>query len=93
MKRFLLASLLIACITFSLNAQESSTTKLYLEINEVIPDGDLSTIGLSIRVQVTDEAQASTLRDELVQRFFQGVAHAAQLHIHRTDGPCEVRPL
>ena len=93
MKKFVFCLLIISALfVYSAQAQSTSEPILYLEINETnLPEN--STVGLSIRLPVTSEAEAITLRDELVQRFFQGVTYTAQLHIHRTDGPCEVTPL
>lgn len=65
---------------------------LYLELEETnLPEG--STVGVTLRVPVESAEAAPALRDELVTRFFSGLQFTARLHVHRTDGPCEVQDL
>lgn len=66
--------------------------KLYLEMDETnLPEG--STVGVTLRVPVESAEAAVVLRDELATRFFAGLTFTARLHVHRTDGPCEVQDL
>lgn len=65
----------------------------YLEMNQTIPEGDVSTLAVEIRVRVADQTEAEALKAELANRFFSGLTYVARLHVHRTDGPCEVSDL
>lgn len=67
-------------------------TILYLEMKEIV-DYPLDDVGIFLRVEVADKADAEAKRPALMTQFFGEKPHTDALHTHVQGGSCTTEPL